>query len=159
MSQVTVEYVIRLYMNSFDPPTSILLRDASTELLPSFPTACLETRRWEKANIPFFSPQIALDIALYATAARLQNQAIASKTVHLTVGYSPDRVREVLMSLEADGWISKVPHRHDGRIRLIEATDKLIALMLQYEQVKRSCISQLQSPTRDAADDVTANLR
>lgn len=120
-----------------------MLKDGSAGLLPSFPMACLETRRWEKAHIPFASPQIALDIALYAMAARLENQAIASKTVHLTVGYSPDRVREVLMSLEAEGWISKVPHRHDGRIRLIEATDKLMALMLKYEQVKRSFLLQI----------------
>jgi len=120
------------------------LKPDTAELLPSFTAACLETRRWEKTNIPFFSPQIALDIALYATAARLENQTIASKTVHLTVGYSPDRVREVLISLEADGWISKVPHRHDGRIRLIEATDKLIALMSQYEQAKCLYLSQVQ---------------
>lgn len=136
-------------MNAYEPPNSSQIRDAGFALQPSFPTACLETRRWEKANIPFFSPQIALDIALYATAARLENQAIASKTVHLTVGYSADRVREVLICLEAEGWISRVPHHQDGRIRLIEATDKLIALMLQYEQVKRSSLLQMQPHSQD----------
>lgn len=135
-------------MNSFEILPPLSLGDDGSVPLPSFPALCLESRRWEKSHIPFASPQIALDIALYATAAKLENQPIASKTVHLTVGYSPDRVREVLLALEAEGWISKVPHRHDGRIRLIEATDKLIALMLQYEQVKRSYLSYIESGLR-----------
>ena len=118
------------------------LRDGGPEVAPSFPKLCLEARRWEKRNIPFASPQIALDIALYATAARLAGQPIASKAVHLTVGYSPDRVREVLIELERGGWISRIPHRHDRRIRLIEATDKLVALMQRFEDVKRSALSQ-----------------
>ena len=113
-------------------------RNGTFEEPSNFPMLCIETRRWEKANIPFMSPQIGLDIALYATAAKLQNKDVASKTVHLTVGYSSDRVREVLIELERGGWIIRKRDRQDGRIRLIEATDKLIELMLQYENITRS---------------------
>jgi hypothetical protein len=134
-------------MKPCELPSSVFFQDGHAELAPSFPKLCLEARRWEKRNIPFASPQIALDIALYATAARLEGQPIASKTVHLTVGYSADRVREVLMELERGGWISKLPHRRDRRIRLIEATDKLVALMLRFEDIKRAALSQVQSDT------------
>lgn len=97
-------------------------------------------RSWEKEFVPFSSPQIALDIALYATAARLKNRLVVSKSVHLTVGYSSDRVREVLGALVADGWIEKTEHPSDRRIRLIQASDKLVDLMSEYKKQSRSCI-------------------
>lgn len=113
----------------------------------------LETRRWERANIPFASPQIAFDIALYATVVRLEKQKVSAKTVHLTVGHSADRVREVLLNLEADGWVAKVPHHDDGRIKLIEATDKLVMLMNDYADARNCCCSRAISHLCAAADD------
>lgn len=108
--------------------------------LYGFVEGALALRRWEKEFVPFSSPQIALDIALYATAARLKNRLVVSKSVHLTVGYSSDRVRELLGALVADGWIEKTEHPSDRRIRLIQASDKLMELMSEYEKQSRSCI-------------------
>lgn len=106
--------------------------------LRSFVEGALAVRRWERNFVPFSSPQIALDIALYATASRLQNRFIVSKSVHLTVGHSVDRVREVVMELVSGGWLAKVPHPIDRRIRLLEATDKLVQLMSEYEKCSRT---------------------
>ena len=39
---------------------------ANSTALHSFLTATLTIRKWERANVPFLSPQIALDIAIYA---------------------------------------------------------------------------------------------
>jgi len=93
-------------------------------------------RKWERGNIPFLSPQIALDIAVYAAALRLEQRQMPSKNVHLTVGHSPDRVREVISELVADGWIERSADPRDRRIRLIRATDRLLDLMGAYAQQK-----------------------
>lgn len=110
--------------------------------LHSFAEGSLAIRRWERNFVPFSSPQIALDIALYATASKLKNRFVSSKSVHLTVGHSADRVREVLTELISGGWIAKTQHPHDKRIRLIEATDRLIALMLEYEKCTRTRLGE-----------------
>lgn len=127
-----------------------LVQEGSSAGLSSFLSACIEARRWEKANIPFASPQIAYDIALFAAVSRLGNQRVASKSVHLALGYSPDRVREVLVALEADGWISKLPHQGDGRMRLIHATEKLMLLMQEYGKHRQSRPEPVVSNLRHA---------
>lgn len=110
----------------------------STNTLHSFLNATLAVRKWERANVPFLSPQIALDIAIYAAALRLEQRQLPSKNVHLTVGHSADRVREVISELVAEGWIERIVHPSDRRIRLIRATDKLLDLMNDYAHQTRA---------------------
>lgn len=109
----------------------------NSSALHSFLNAQLSIRKWERAHIPFLSPQIALDIVIYAAALRLEQRPLPSKNVHLTVGHSADRVREVLSELVAEGWIERVVDPSDRRIRLIRATDKLLNLMEDYAHQTR----------------------
>lgn len=118
------------------------LCDADAAALFAFAEGTLALRQWERNCVPFCSPQIALDIALYATAAKLRNHFIVSKSVHLTVGYSADRVREVVADLVSGGWILKTQHPSDKRVRVLEATDKLMRLMSEYEKRIRLRLSQ-----------------
>lgn len=132
-------------MKSDSNNTSPALDNADAIPLYIFSQGLLSLRRWERRFVPFSSPQIALDIALFATAARLDKRFITSKSVHLTVGHSADRVREVLAELVCDGWIAKTRHPNDKRIRVIEATDKLVYLMSEYERCARAQLSECAS--------------
>lgn len=115
--------------------------------LHKFVSDWMSLRRWERTSVPFASPQIALDVVLYAVAMRLEGREIPAKSAHLSVGHSADRVREIVSMLVAEGWLCRKPHPADGRIRLIEATDQLIGFMLKYkkgaiENLSRSAIQR-----------------
>lgn len=102
--------------------------------LHKFVSNWISLRRWERSSVPFSSPQIALDVALFATLMRLEGRVIPAKSAHLSVGHSADRAREIVNMLVADGWICRKSHPGDGRIRLLEATDQLVDLMMEYER-------------------------
>lgn len=110
------------------------LGGADIVALHKFVSNWISLRRWERSIVPFSSPQIALDVALYATLMRLENRVIPAKGAHLAVVHSADRVREIVSMLVADGWICRKSHPADGRVRLLEATDQLLALMVEYRK-------------------------
>lgn len=109
-----------------------------TGSLLQFLEGTISLRQWERAKVPFSSPQIAFDIALRVTQLRLENRFIPLKAIHLSVDHSADRVREILAQLARDGWIERVEHAEDRRVRLLRASDKLVELMISYKEQARS---------------------
>ena len=87
-----------------------------------FATRLLTLRKWERRHIPLFSPQIALDIMLYAAASEADGRQASAKEFHLALGHSKDRVREVLQSLLTKSWIRHAPDPHDARFKRISLT-------------------------------------
>jgi len=97
-------------------------------------------RAWEREHIPLPSPQISLDVLLLAASRDSENGDVQVKNFHLALKHSEDRVREIIKSLVADGWLRMDEHSDDGRVKLVRPTDKLMLLLGEYE---RSLIEML----------------
>ena len=123
-------------MNDVSPGPASLL---------SFLEGTISLRHWERAEVPFSSPQIAFDIALHVTQLRLENRFIPLKGIHLSVNHSADRVREILGTMIRDGWIERTEHPNDRRMRLLRASDKLVSLMASYEEHARIKLTACQT--------------
>ncbi len=92
----------------------------------------LESRLWERENIPFFTPQISFDILLFAAIAHFEGRELAIKHFYLTLGFSEDRTREVIQSLEKSGWLAIRSSKTDKRAKTVVATDKALGALEQY---------------------------
>lgn len=98
----------------------------------------LTMRLWERQNIPLLTPVISLDVLLLAAVAKLEERELATKSFHLSLGYSEDRTREVIQELEGAGWLSSCPSAYDRRTKIVFATDKLMGVMEEYSNLLRS---------------------
>lgn len=123
--------------------------DTDSASLKCFLAGTLSLRKWTRENLPFLNSQIALDIAIFATSLKLDNQVMAAKSFHLAVGYSADRVREVVSDLVAGGWMLRTAHPRDKRIRFLEASDTLVALMASYERAAREALFDCSARASD----------
>lgn len=92
----------------------------------------LSLREWERTQIPLFAPQIALDVLLHVAACSAQGRTVKMKEIYLAVGYSQDRIREVVKELIAGDWLSCIRDHRDGRSRLVVATAKALDLLEAY---------------------------
>lgn len=99
-----------------------------------FARRLLALRKWEKDNIPLLSPQIALDILLFCTAAMGVREPAPTKEFHLMTGHSKDRVREVMKELSEQGLIRCVPDARDARVRRVVPTDAGLQLIEEYRK-------------------------
>lgn len=116
-----------------------------SETISHFVLYLIKMRSWERTRLPFVSPQIAIDISLHAVANYIHGKQMPSKTFHLVINHSADRVREVLNELVSSGWLKQIKHQRDRRIRLIEPTEKLMTLMAEYQSYSGVLASMLTS--------------
>lgn len=120
--------------------------------LHAFLMGALLTRQWGRSQSNVLNSQIGLDIAIYASALRLEGRSVPTKTIHLSIGYSIDRVREVLHDMTAQGLIEKAVDPADRRIRRIQATDKLLSLMRDYSTCANANRAPRQQPHATPGD-------
>lgn len=99
----------------------------------SFAHRILALRKWERNFVPLFTPQIALDILLFAAAAESAGTLASMKDFYLALGHSKDRTREVARSLLASQWIALSPDMRDARVKRVSLTDKGRDLLRQYQ--------------------------
>ncbi len=86
---------------------------------------------WTKGNVPFFGPQISLDIIIWLMTEGRDLRHSNLKNLHLAIGYSQDRTREVLRHLEMGGWVRIENSQRDGRSKHLVPTEKLDQLVQQ----------------------------
>lgn len=122
-----------------------------------FSQAVLTLRSWEKRRIPFFTPQIGLDVLLYVGACALNNNSAKIKEIHLALGYSQDRIREVTKQLAEDGWIEIAKHNGDGRSKSVKPTDKAIKLLEEYQSRLVSGVAIITSDKNTEAPALVGN--
>lgn len=121
----------------FDPVPTV--KDCAVVQSGSFASRKLALRRWERDYVPMFSPQIALDILLYAAVAEASGNPASAKEFHLALGHSKDRTREVAQSLLASHWIQHTPDVRDARVRRVTLTEKGRQLIHEYQ---RECLAR-----------------
>ena len=98
----------------------------------AFADALLSIRSWERSRIPLHAPQISLDILLHVAASVARRQPARMKDLHHAIGYSQDRIREVVHQLAADDWIELIADARDGRSRFVQPTAKALRLLEEY---------------------------
>ena len=110
-----------------------LVDHGSSDAPPEFFQALLSVRSWERGQVPLCQPQIALDILLHTSLCAARGQPAKMKEIHLAIGYSQDRIREIVKELIAGGWLALTRDESDGRAKLALPTTKCIALMGDYK--------------------------
>lgn len=110
-----------------------------------FADRLLTLRQWERAHIPLFSPQIALDILLYAAAAEAAGRRASAKEFHLALGHSKDRVREVTQTLLTEDYIRYSLDPRDARFRRVSLTDRGRGLIESYQNEYVSRIAPVRA--------------
>jgi hypothetical protein len=98
----------------------------------AFADALLSIRSWERSHIPLHAPQISFDILLHVAASVARHRPARMKELHLAIGYSQDRIREVVHQLAADDWIELIADARDGRSRFVQPTAKALRLLEDY---------------------------
>lgn len=81
---------------------------------------------WMRQNLPFGTSSVAVDIALFALSRMEQGRPAYVKDFHLALGYSEDRVSELLRELTDSGWLVLRRDGGDGRLRQVLPTERLI---------------------------------
>lgn len=66
------------------------------------------------------------------------------KEIHLAVGYSQDRIREVVRELIAGDWLGCTRDNRDGLSRLVYPTAKALDLLEAYMQRMAEELSRLR---------------
>ena len=100
-----------------------------------FASELLLLRAWEQEHLPYSNSLIARDVILFALARQNSNNLISIKEFHLTLGYSEDRVGEVIKKFTNDGWLAVYKHQDDGRNKIVYPTARLIDLFEEYESI------------------------
>lgn len=67
---------------------------------------------------------------LYLVTARSSEQPIRVKDLHLALGYSEARVRQILHALADDGWLMIDRHGEDGRMRSLRHTERTAKVLV-----------------------------
>lgn len=89
----------------------------------------LAIRSWERRNLPLANSLMAAEI-LYFVTAKAGSEPVRVKDLHLTLGYSEARVRQILHALSDGGWIAIERHGDDARMRSLRHTERTaLALM------------------------------
>lgn len=86
-------------------------------------TQLLAIRSWERRNLPLANSLMAAEI-LYLVTAKAGAELVRVKDLHLALGYSEARVRQVLHSLSDGGWIAIERHGDDARMRSLSHTEQ-----------------------------------
>lgn len=107
---------------------------ATTVYSESFALRALALRKWERSYLPMFTPQIALDILLYAAAMEASGCLASAKDFHLALGHSKDRTREVSQCLLSSQWIRCTSDSRDARVRRVSLTDRGKDLLWGYQR-------------------------
>jgi DNA-binding MarR family transcriptional regulator len=110
-------------------------------------------RLWERREIQLYSPQIALDILLHTTVATRRDQPAKIKHIHLAIGYSEDRVREIIKDLVANNFLELVRDQLDGRSKLVIPTAKTADILGKYIERARKTFAE-PNKLQMAADKV-----
>lgn len=105
-------------------------------------------RKWERENLPMFSPQIAVDVLLHCAASALYDEPAASKEFHLATGHSKDRVREIVQQLIDQGIVCYLVDPRDTRVKRVMLTPRGAALVENYRRELVECVGA------DAAADM-----
>ena len=132
-----------LQRNRSLPKLSGLVGSSTAE----FAHKLMALRKWERENLPMFSPQIAVDVLLHCAASALDDEPAASKEFHLATGHSKDRVREVVQQLIDLGVVCYLVDPRDTRVKRVMLTPRGAALVERYRQemVERVTTEDLQA--------------
>jgi len=113
--------------------------------------ALLALRAWERGHIPLHAPQISLDILLQVAASAARHQPARMKDLHLAIGYSQDRIREVVHHLVADDWIELTADARDGRSKFLKPTARALRLLEDYRAQLRGALGAIVTPRVEVA--------
>lgn len=105
------------------------LIDATTA---EFAHKLMALRKWERENLPMFSPQIAMDVLLHCASSALYDEPAATKEFYLTTGYSKDRLREIAQQLIDQGLVCYLIDPQDTRVKRVMLTPKGALLVDRY---------------------------
>ena len=100
-----------------------------------FAKQLLLLRQWEQDNLPHQNSMIARDIMVLVLAKYSSGTPLTIKDVHLTLGYSEDRVGEMIKQFTKDGFLIVEKDINDRRIKTVKPNHKLISLFEEYEIV------------------------
>lgn len=90
----------------------------------AFARDLLLQRWWEREHIPLYSPQISFDLLLFIADVENSKTQPKAKDIHLAVGFSQDRVRDVLKTLKSTNWIEFQTDPKDARVRRVRLSEK-----------------------------------
>jgi hypothetical protein len=93
----------------------------------------LAIRSWERRTLPLGNSLMAAEV-IYLITSKASADPVRVKDLHLTLGYSEARVRQILHALADDGWLSVERHGIDGRMRSIRHTDRTALALLSIQQ-------------------------
>lgn len=108
----------------------------------------LAIRSWERRNLPLANSLMAAEI-LYFVTAKAGSEPVRVKDLHLTLGYSEARVRQILHALTDGGWIAIEKHGDDARMRSLRYTEQTattLAAALTLFTNCDGCTKQLREP-------------
>lgn len=105
----------------------------------------LSMRSWERQNVPLYQPQIALDILLHSSACAAKGQPAKIKDIHLAIGHSQDRIREIIRELVNGDWLIPERDKHDGRARRVLPSPKCLSLLENYRSRLLDYLSRAHS--------------
>lgn len=89
----------------------------------------LAIRSWERKTLPMANSLMAAEV-LYLITGKATQEPIRVKDLHLALGYSEARVRQILHALADGGWLSIDRHGDDARMRSLRHTERTsLALM------------------------------
>lgn len=105
-----------------------------------FANGLLLLRAWEQEHLPHSNSMIARDVMLLAIAHQNSENHLSIKEFHLTLGYSEDRVGEVIKKFANEGWLIIDKNKNDGRNKIVYPTEQLLILFEQYELFLRESL-------------------
>ena len=105
------------------------LIDSSTA---EFAHKLMTLRKWERENLPMFSPQIAVDVLLHCATSALYDEPAATKEFYLATGHSKDRLREIVQHLIDQGLVCYLIDPRDTRVKRVMLTPKGAGLVERY---------------------------
>jgi hypothetical protein len=117
------------------------------ELLQPVTTAILQVRSWEDANLPMEQSTLAFDLISLVTHQTIHGAPISLKHLFISLNYSEAGIRKQLRRCIKEQWLRLVDSTTDGRVRLVIAEPKLVALFHEYGELLRAAYTAASSPT------------
>jgi hypothetical protein len=120
-------------------------------------TAILQVRSWEDANLPMEQSTLAFDLISLVTHKTIHGQPISLKHLFISLNYSEAGIRKQLRRCINEQWLRLADSRSDGRVRLVIAEPKLVALFHEYGELLRNAYTMSATPAITQASNQPDN--
>lgn len=117
------------------------------ESLQPVTTAILQVRSWEDANLPMEQSTLAFDLISLVTHQTIHGKPISLKHLFISLNYSEAGIRKQLRRCIKEQWLRLDGSTSDGRVRLVIAEPKLVALFHKYGELLRAAYTVPPNPS------------